>query len=363
MLVSWLELRNFRCHERLRFEPDPGMNVLIGPNGAGKTSVLEAIAFAGSLRSFRRSPEKALVRQGSEETIIRLAVATGSSERRVEIAIPFEGRRRVLLNGKRPQANAELHESLPAVAFLPDDLDVVKGSPGLRRDFLDDLAAQLSPLAAATQADYRRAVRQRNTLLRQLGNRADPTTLDVWDERVADSGGAVVTTRLQLLEELERMVDDAYATVAKASTIAISYRTSWTAVESDWKGQAFSQDLRRALTDRRRRDMEVRATTAGPHRDEPSIELDGRPARTEASQGEQRALALALRLASYSMLEDRHGAAPVLLLDDVFSELDVGRSSGVMDLLPRGQVFVTSAREDEVPVKGRRWIVESGRLS
>jgi DNA replication and repair protein RecF len=361
--VSWLELCDFRCHDYLRFDPDEAMNVLIGPNGAGKTSILEAVAFASNLRSFRRSPDTALIRQDRDSAIVRVGVSSVTGERVIEISIPREGRRRVLLNAKRPTSNSELAKTLPTVAFLPDDLDVVKGSPGLRREFVDDLAGQLSSVSAATQSDYSRALRQRNALLRHDGRRADPATIDVWDERVAASGSELVRQRLELLEAVEKSVQQAYATVAKTSRVAMSYRSSWTVTDHDWRSRDFRSDLLTALQERRTRDMDVRATTAGPHRDEPIFELDRRIARVQASQGEQRALALALRLASYSLLERRYGSPPILLLDDVFSELDVQRAAGVMSILPGSQVFVTSAREDEVPVEGRMWKVDAGRLT
>ena len=363
MYLTWLEMRDFRCHERVEFIPEAGVNVLIGPNGAGKTSILEAIGFASTLRSFRRTPDGALIRTTAPEAIIRLGVTNPAGERQIEISIPAGGRRKVLLNGKRPRGNHELAKTLPVVAFLPDDLDLVKGSPGRRRDFLDGLAAQLSPEAAAVQADYARGLRQRNTLLRQQGRSADTATLSVWDDRVAAAGGAVMQHRLELLDRLRPVLADSYESVSGSAALFPAYETRWTEQLDQRDSSRFAADLLRALEDRRIRDMDVRATTSGPHRDEPSFTLENRAVRTQASQGEQRSVALALRLASYHLLEELRGTPPVLLLDDVFSELDASRSEGVMQILPRGQVFVTSAREDEVPVAGRRWMVEAGRLS
>jgi len=360
--LKWLELRDFRCHRELSFRPEEGVNVLIGPNGAGKTSVLEAIGYASALRSFRRTPDAALIRTGADEAIIRVGLDFPGGERKIELELPANGRRRVLLNGKRPRANAELSESLPIVAFLPDDLDLVKGSPGRRRDFLDELAGQLSPQAAAVQGEYARAVRQRNTLLKQEGRNADLVTLSVWDERVAAAGGEVTLHRLQLMDRLNPVLREAYGSVAGDAKVEAVYRCGWTENLESREADRLSGDLLGALEERRSRDMDIRATTSGPHRDEPAFDLEDRVVRTQASQGEQRSVALALRLASYRLLEERHGIPPILLLDDVFSELDVSRAEGVMEVLPRGQVFVTSAREDEVPVAGRRWQVRAGSL-
>lgn len=338
------------------------MNVLLGDNGTGKTSVLEAIAYTAAVRSFRGSPDAALVRKGAEEAIVRVGVESEVGEATIEIAIPVEGRRRVRLNGKRPKTNSELSVALPVVAFLPDDLDLVKGGPSRRRDFLDSLAAKLSPDASAVQAEYGRALRQRNTLLRQEGRTTDPVTLAVWDERAAAAAGGLMVHRLELMDRLAPLLGRAHRKVGGGAVLEASYLSRWTEDTNSRDPAAFSAALQQALEKNRGRDMDLRVTTAGPHRDEPSLELDGRAARTEASQGEQRAAALALRLASYWLLEERHGYPPVLLLDDVFSELDALRSEGVMDILPRGQVFVTSAREDEVPVAGRRWRVIAGSV-
>ena len=363
MYLNWLDLFDFRCHDKLAFRPEPGVNVLIGSNGSGKTSVLEAIGYASMLRSFRRTPDRELIRNGAEEFIVRTGIATPVGERKVEIRLPLEGRRQVLLNGKRPHSNAELSEALPVVVFLPDDLDVVKGGAGRRRYFLDELAGQLSPQAAAAQSEYARALRQRNTLLRQEGRSADPVTLSVWDERVAVTGGAVMVHRLELLDRLRPALVVAHSAVSRGSTVEPAYGSKWTKNLESRDVDVFASDLMQVLEDHKLRDMDVRATTSGPHRDEPGFMMEGRVVRSQTSQGEQRSVALALRLASYRLLEERHGFAPILLLDDVFSELDVDRAEGVMEILPRGQVFVTSAREDEIPVAGRRWQVSAGSLT
>ncbi len=358
MHLSWLELTEVRCYETLRFEPDPGVNVLVGRNGAGKTSILESVAYLGLLRSFRGTPDEAIVRSGEENAVIRGEFEIESGTVRVEVEIPRSGRRRVLVNGKRPTRNRDVMAQVPIVAFQPDDLDLVKRGPGLRRAYLDDLAAQLWPQAGAVQQDYDRAVRQRNTLLKQAGRGADGVTLDVWDERVATAGAAVYRHRMDVLEALDAAIGEAYRLVGERGALTWSYTTNW---GGDPQGENVER-LQGALLERRPRDMDQRVTSAGPHRDDPSLVVDGRPARTMASQGEQRTVALAMRVAAYRVLAARRSMQPILLLDDVFSELDATHTRGVMSLLDDGQVLVTSAREDEVPAIGRRWLA-AGRDS
>lgn len=370
MHLAWLELSQFRSYEKLRFEPDAGINVLIGSNGAGKTNILEAIGYLSLQKSFRRTPDTALVKVDADRAITRGGFEDSGSTVDIAVEIPLQGRRQVLVNGKRPGRLSDVAMTAPIVAFLPDDLDLVKRGPALRREFLDDLGSQLMPTVGADQREYEKSLRQRNALLRQEGRNADPMTLDVWDVRVAEAGGRVLANRMRLLGRMSDPLTEAYRTVGgqKDETLRPTYSSSWaetgeivTGMEPDH--EVFASALLRALEERRPRDLEMRSTSAGPHRDDPGYRLDRRDVRVQASQGEQRSVALSLRISAYQLLDDRHGRPPILLLDDVFSELDPGRAEGVTALLPHGQVFVTSARDDEVPVMGRRWRVAEGVLS
>jgi DNA replication and repair protein RecF len=369
MHLAWVELKDFRSYREVRFEPDPGVNVLIGPNGAGKTNVLEAIGYLSMQKSFRRAPDAALIRAGADDAIVRGGFSSGATTTDIAVEIPQQGRRRTLVNGKRPARLSDVALLAPTVAFLPDDLDLVKRGPALRREYLDDLGAQLAPTVGADQREYEQALRQRNTLLRQDGKRTDPMTLDVWDVRVAEAGGRVLADRLRLLGNLTGRLSEAYLTVGAPGVARLEpvYETSWVDVPRLEAGlepefEPLASALLQSLEARREHDMELRTTTAGPHRDDPGFRLDDRDVRTQASQGEQRSVALSLRLAAYRLLELRHSHPPLLLLDDVFSELDPHRAQGVTNLLPRGQVLVTSARDDEVPDMGKRWRVENGEI-
>jgi DNA replication and repair protein RecF len=365
MHLAWLHLSGFRNYDSLEMTPDAGVNILIGPNGSGKTNVLEAIAYGSKLQSFRSSPDEALIGSNAEAAVVRLGIERSAGEGRIEIEVPRVGRRRVLFNGKRPARSSVLAAEFPVVAFLPDDLGIVKGGPAGRRDLIDDLAGQLTPTTAADIDQFKKILRQRNSLLKQSGRSTDLMTLDVWDERLATFGARVLSHRLALLTSMAPVLRESYGTVSSADAVlGWRYDSSWAVGCTPSTAQSHVETLLRdALLDRRERDMDMRGTSIGPHRDEPTFLLDDRTTRNQASQGEQRSVALSLRLAAYHLLEERHGRPPVLLLDDVFSELDVARADGVMALMPRGQVFVSSAREDEVPVGGRRWSVSGGTVT
>ena len=420
MRLSWIEVTDYRSYEALRFEPDPGINVLVGDNGSGKTSLLEAVGYLASLASFRRAPDASLVRSGSTGAVIRgefsqqapgsrlqapageeapgsrLQAPAGEQasgirhqapageeasgirhqapaggrqdkiggETLVEIELPAGGRRRVLLNGKPATSRAAVAATVALIAFLPDDLDLVKRGPAYRRVYLDDLAAQLWPAAGIEQAEYERVLRQRNALLRRDGRMADPTTLDVLDETLAAHGGAVLARRLATVQLITPSVERLYAELGETPA-RVSFRYAASGL-GDSLGLASAEDftalLAVAVAESRRADLERRTTSVGPHRDEIEIDLDDRDARTRASQVEQRSVALGLRIAAYRVLAERRGTPPVLLLDDVFSELDARRSARLVERLPEGQMFVTSARSEEVPVVGKRWRVAAGAV-
>ncbi len=359
MRLLWLELGAFRAYGSLRFEPGRGVNVLIGDNGTGKTSVLEAIGYLASLKSFRGAPDASLVAEGEEEAIVRGEFSADDRSSLVEVSIPAQGRRTILLDGKRPKGRAEVAQRVALVAFLPDDLDLVKRGPAYRRDYLDDAASQVWPMAASEFVEYERAVRQRNALLRREGRQADVTTLDVLDERLASLGSIVLARRLSVVALLEPVVAGLYGDLSeRPGHVEWRYQAAGLGEPERRSGAEELQPLlAEALAAARPGDLERRITTVGPHRDEIVILIDGRDARTRASQGEQRSIALGLRVAAYRVLLDRRGTPPVLLLDDVFSELDPGRGRRLVEQLPSGQVFVTSAREEEVPFVGDRWTV------
>jgi DNA replication and repair protein RecF len=362
MHLAWLQASDFRCYQTLEFRPDPGVNLLVGDNGSGKSTILEAIGYLATLSSFRRAPDQALVRVGAAAAVVRGEFSQPEGTVRVETEIPERGLRRVLVDGKKVAGRGEVAARIALVAFLPDDLDLVKRGPVYRREYLDDLSVQLWPVAAAEQQDYERALRQRNALLRRDGRRADPSTLDVWDERLAILGAALVRRRLLVGE---RLVPVAGALCLALGTGQGSLDWSYLGAGVGLVDRADALDdiedrLRRALAAAREDDGERRVTSVGPHRDELMLRLDGRDLRTRASQGEQRTVALALRVAAFDLLAEQRRASPVLVLDDVFSELDAGRRSRLAERFPSGQVFVSTTRDEDVPLTGTRWVVSGG---
>lgn len=257
MHLIWLDLRDFRSWEALRFEPDPGVNVLVGDNGEGKTSVLEAVGYLGMAGSFRAVPDAALIREGADAAVVRGSFEGKAADTTIECELPVEGRRTIHVNGKRPKRMRDLLSIAPVVAFLPDDLDVIKRGASIRRGYLDDLAARLWPQAVADQSEYDRALRQRNTLLKQEGRSTDPVTLEVWDDRLAAAGTKVLLHRRSVATHLQPHLEEAYEVVGGSGRLQWAYRSTW---GSD--GVMGTADLKQAFVEAleavRPKDLEIR---------------------------------------------------------------------------------------------------------
>ncbi|MGH8927371.1 MAG: DNA replication/repair protein RecF [Acidimicrobiia bacterium] len=360
MALTWISLTDFRSYADLHWSPDPGTNILVGDNGAGKTNLLEAVGYLAMMRSFRNAPDEALVRDEASSGVIRGETNVGTSNTLIEIEIKKRGGRRARLGGKPLPRVTDLLGALRVVSFLPEDLDLVKGAPAGRRALLDDLAVQLWPAAHQDQAEYDRALRQRNAYLKS-GDR-DSTTIEVWDSRLSQAGARVMSRRARAAAALLGATAEIYSTVAdRPSDVTISYQSDWGgSLDPSTPPSEWTAALTRALEARRRADYELKLTSAGPHRDDPTLVLDQRQARHQASQGEQRTLALGLRIASHRAIVENVETDPVLLLDDVFSELDPHRSEAMIAALPAAQTLITTTRPEEVPVEGKVWRVEPG---
>jgi DNA replication and repair protein RecF len=335
--IRRLWLTDFRSWPQVQLDAVGGTTVLRGPNGVGKTNLLESIAWLATMRSFRGASDDALVRSGADAAVLRAEIESDGRTHLIEAEISRTGRNRVLVDKQKLKRSSDLLEALRVSVFSPDDLEIVKGGPSIRRRLVDDLLVALHPRNQVVRGDWEKALRQRNALLRSVGGRLDESaelTLEVWDQKASVAGDQLARLREELVARLSPGVQQAYVDLAgEGECVEIGYARSWMG------------DLAEALRGARRDDLRRGVTTVGPHRDEVVVELDGMPARTHASQGEQRCLALALRLAAHRELTSELGTAPVLLLDDVFSELDPKRARALVRSLPDGQSFLTTAGE------------------
>jgi DNA replication and repair protein RecF len=358
--VGHLWLADFRCLREIDLELASGLTVLQGANGQGKTSLLEAIGWVARARSFRGVSDAMLVRAGASEAIVRAEVTTNERPQLFEAEIRVAGRNRILCNRQTVTRARDLHGLLRVTVFAPDDLSLVKGGPSERREFLDELLAMLAARYDAARSDFERVLKQRNALLRSGVRDQDARfTLDVFDEQLVQAGAELTRGRLRLLERLVPAVVDAYASLAldeRPVTAAYMSETSPTPLTSA-DADAVDGLLRDALERRRRAEIDRGLTLVGPHRDELHLTIDGLDARAQASQGEQRTLALALRLAGHLVVRELVGAAPVLLLDDVFSELDAQRAAALVRHLPPGQTLLTTAGALPPDVVAQRVVV------
>ena len=338
MSIRHLELADFRIFRAAHVAPEPeGTTVITGPNGTGKTSVLEAVAYLGTRRSFRGAPPEAMVRTGAERAIARAEIDNADSPSLVEAEILPAGRSRTRVNRKSVSGRKELAAAAPCTVFSPEDLVIISGGPKGRRELLDDALALLDPEGARAADETDRVLRQRAALLRQSGGRSSAdvmATLDVWDQRLADAGKVLVAARERLAADLEPLVGSAYSRLAGEGgrdLVQQGYVRSWDGELLDALAASRTDDMRRGVN------------TVGPHRDDLRLAIEGREARTHASQGEQRCLVLALRLGVHELVRTRTSLVPTLLLDDVFSELDPVRSKALVAELPAGQALLTTA--------------------
>ena len=343
MRLSRLWLNDFRCYDAVDVAFDEGCTVVTGANGQGKTSLLEAVAWVATGRSFRGVPDAVLVATGHDEAIVRAEIVETERTLLVEAALRSVGRNRVMVNKQAVSRRRDYADHLRVTVFSPDDLAVVKGGPVRRRDYLDELLEASGQKFATIRSDYERVLRQRNALLRGGVRDAEArTTLAVLDDRLVASGGALVRGRLRLVERLTPGIAEAYESLAGVTPgMAMHYEAEW--CDGTLQPDQVDGLLRVALETMRKRETDRGVTLVGPHRDDWRLVINGLDARTHASQGEQRTLALALRLAGHRLIASIVGSDPVLLLDDVFSELDPARSAALVKHLPATQTLLTTA--------------------
>jgi DNA replication and repair protein RecF len=354
MRVERLELVDFRNHNALTVDLRAGVSVLAGANGVGKTNLLEAIGYLATLGSHRVGQDASLVRAGADSALIRAVAIREGRRVQVDVEIRPGSGVRGRVNGAAVPRARDVLGVVRATMFAPEDLGLVRGDPEERRRFLDVLATQRLPRYLGSRQDYDRVLRQRNTLLRTAGGRlpaAALATLDVWDEKLATAGAEIWAERLRLVAALTPLVIRAYQQLAaRDDLVEATYVSSLGGTgELDPDPAKLGQALRERLLADRPREVERGITLSGPHRDDLALALRALPARTHASQGEAWSLALALRLGAHRLLADE-GEEPVLLLDDVFAELDQRRRGRVAEVASTAeQALVTAAVAEELP--------------
>jgi DNA replication and repair protein RecF len=369
--VAHLSLHDFRSYAAAEVEIGPGVTAFVGSNGQGKTNLIEAIDYLSRLGSHRVAADAPLVRQGAEHAVVRAAVVREDRRAVLEIEItPGKSNRARVNKSPLPKAR-DLLGWVRTVVFSPEDLALVKGDPSERRAFADDLLVQVSPRFAGTRADYERVLKQRNSLLKtsRVGRRSGASdenlmsTLAVWDARLAELGAEIMRRRIELVDDLTPLVGKAYEAVARGARrddALLTYKPSFEVAEAANLEHAMLAELAR----RQRDELDRGLTLVGPHRDDIVLTLGDLPVKGYASHGESWSFALALRLASYDLLR-ADGDDPILILDDVFAELDSDRRAQLADLVVGAeQVLITAAVPQDVPAElgGRRFIVAAGEV-
>ncbi|MCC3300928.1 DNA replication/repair protein RecF [Arthrobacter sp. zg-Y895] len=374
MYVDHLSLTGYRSYPQLDIRLEPGVTVFVGPNGTGKTNIVEAIGYLATLSSHRVSTDAPLVNFDADQALIRARLVRGSQATGVELELNPGRGNRARINRANPVRARDILGLCRTVLFAPEDLALVKGDPGSRRRFLDELIVSLVPRHAATRSDYDRVLKQRNALLKSARaagrfTSAHEATLDVWDQHMAVAGAELVAARLEALQRLQPHLQAAYRDLTDGSKAARAvYRSTLQGTVNDDGAVEGSQDpdelysltvpelterFLQAFAANRRRELDRGISLVGPHRDELELVLGKAPAKGYASHGETWSFALSLRLGSYYLLtsdDPTPGAGPILILDDVFAELDVQRRQRLAGIVAGAeQVLVTAAVGDDIP--------------
>jgi DNA replication and repair protein RecF len=350
--------RDFRNLAQIDFSPAPRFNVIFGDNGEGKSNLLELVEYLASLRSFRNAGSEEMVRKERDVAEISAVVADDTGQRTQAVRIPRKGTRRHTLNGKRPRSRHTYLSSLQTVLFHPGSLQLVSGAPVLRRDYMDRLLDNIDPTYGSTSAAYQRALRSRNRLLSQR-RETDRKAVVAYNELLASAGAIIGQARGEIVRAMVPRVREAFRDFGgEKGLLSVTYRPRVNPEVSS---------LLRALEQSFSRDLERGFTTEGPHADELELGFDGRPAKHNASQGQHRSIVLALKIAELRELETRAGRVPILLLDDVSSELDRNTNRRLFSYLGLvgAQVFLTTTHPEFILLDNDRsdFSIREGRLT
>jgi len=360
VLITNLNLTNYRSYTTLDLSLDPGVSIFVGKNGEGKTNIAEAILYLTFLSSHRASGNTPLIKLGNQSAYIRAKVKYPEREILVELEINSDKANRAKVNQNQVRSQKEIFGIVQTIYFSPEDLDVVRGDPSERRRFIDQLLTLRSPRIAGVISDYERAVKQRNSLLK---TRASIDALNPWDKQAAELGGELITLRMLALDELKPIFNQVYKDISETKPAEIVYKSS---IENPSLNQREnSEKILERLINNRGAELERGLTLTGPHRDDLLLILGDHLVKGYASHGESWSIALSLKLATYNLLKS-DGLSPILILDDVFSELDEERRERLAEIAKAAeQTIITVAVESDLPksITGTKYLVRSGMVS
>jgi DNA replication and repair protein RecF len=360
VLITNLNLTNYRSYTTLDLSLVPGVSIFVGKNGEGKTNIAEAILYLTFLSSHRASGNTPLIKLGNQSAYIRAKVKYPEREILVELEINSDKANRAKVNQNQVRSQKEIFGIVQTIYFSPEDLDIVRGDPSERRRFIDQLLTLRSPRIAGVISDYERAVKQRNSLLK---TRASIDALNPWDKQVAELGGELITLRMLALDELKPIFNQVYKDISETKPAEIVYKSS---IENPSLNQREnSEKILERLINNRGAELERGLTLTGPHRDDLLLILGDHLVKGYASHGESWSIALSLKLATYNLLKS-DGLSPILILDDVFSELDEERRERLAEIAKAAeQTIITVAVENDLPksITGTKYLVRSGMVS
>jgi DNA replication and repair protein RecF len=360
MHLKKLSLTNFRSYESLELSFTPGVQTFVGNNGCGKTNVAEALIYLGFLSSHRVSTNTPLIHRELDQAIIRAEIASDGRSLTVDLEINANKANRARLNQNPTKSQREILGALQVIYFSPEDLDLVRGEPTGRRDFLDKLLITRTPRLAGVISDYDRVVRQRNTLLK---TRAPESSLAPWTEQLIALGAALTAERIALVEKVNPYVGAHYANLNEVKAASIAYKSSTEGLTTDIDNNAAVLTAKQIEV--ARNEIERGVSLIGPHRDDLHLHLGDFPAKGYASHGESWSMAISLRIASFTLLRDE-GSSPILILDDIFAELDTARRAQLVAITHLAeQTFITAAVESDLPadLKTERFYVTPGKVT
>ena len=360
MLITNLNLNNYRSYTTLDLSLDPGVSIFVGKNGEGKTNIAEAVLYLTFLSSHRASGNTPLIKLGNQSAYIRAKVKYPEREILVELEINADKANRAKVNQNQVRSQKEIFGIVQTIYFSPEDLDIVRGDPSERRRFIDQLLTLRSPRIAGVISDYERAVKQRNSLLK---TRASMDALNPWDKQVAELGGELITLRMLALDELKPIFNQVYKDISDTKPAEIVYKSS---IENPSLNQSEnSEKIMERLVNNRGAELDRGLTLTGPHRDDLLLILGDHLVKGYASHGESWSIALSLKLATYNLLKS-DGLSPILILDDVFSELDEERRERLAEIAKGAdQTIITVAVENDLPksITGTKYLVRAGAVS